>query len=94
MDELDLFRGDTVLVKGKRKKETVSCFHSLFMLIEQRPFRWLTTLRREVGVGVHHIDGVSSCAWHGSGRVGSFALSMRGGSVFSADCSRTKWSSS
>ena len=23
MDELDLFRGDTVLVKGKRKKETV-----------------------------------------------------------------------
>ena len=26
MDELQLFRGDTVLLKGKRRKETVSLF--------------------------------------------------------------------
>ena len=26
MDELQLFRGDTVLLKGKRRKETVSPF--------------------------------------------------------------------
>ena len=26
MDELQLFRGDTVLLKGKKRKETVSCF--------------------------------------------------------------------
>lgn len=26
MDELQLFRGDTVLLKGKRRKETVSSF--------------------------------------------------------------------
>ncbi len=25
MDELDLYRGDTVLLKGRRKRETVSC---------------------------------------------------------------------
>ena len=25
MDELQLFRGDTVLLKGKRRKETVGC---------------------------------------------------------------------
>lgn len=28
MDELQLFRGDTVLLKGKRRKETVSLSHS------------------------------------------------------------------
>jgi len=28
MDELQLFRGDTVLLKGKRRKETVSLVHS------------------------------------------------------------------
>ena len=32
MDELQLFRGDTVLLKGKRRKETVSplVYHSSF----------------------------------------------------------------
>ncbi len=29
MDELQLFRGDTVLLKGKRRKETVSLFNCL-----------------------------------------------------------------
>ena len=28
MDELQLFRGDTVLLKGKRRKETVSLIHN------------------------------------------------------------------
>ena len=30
MDELQLFRGDTVLLKGKRRKETVSLMHNRF----------------------------------------------------------------
>ena len=35
MDELQLFRGDTVLLKGKRRKETVSPFNYSCLLCGQ-----------------------------------------------------------
>ena len=33
MDELQLFRGDTVLLKGKKRKETVSCLYCLSLCV-------------------------------------------------------------
>merc|ERR1719265_3028739 len=60
MDELDLFRGDTVLLKGKRKKETV-CIVLADEDVEDGKIRMNRCIRTNLRVRVGDIVSVHAC---------------------------------
>jgi len=60
MDELDLFRGDTVMVKGKRKKETV-CIVLADEDVEDGKIRMNRCIRTNLRVRVGDIVSVHAC---------------------------------